>query len=377
MEKKLESEIKKTIEQYKKSKSLANRNILFNSAYGLIDVYADLTKKTYSFHPRIKDIMFHNRLQLEQRRKLFHELSRPKYRDTIEQMSENGITIIEDNMVIEEKTFTSYINYDTTCDIICRFFESQNSILLLFVKNILSNNVIFCEKDSEKVGYSIHIQSLGKTYIVLYGNPNQITIEMLITLVHEIGHAIYNKNSKTINGYLTHNNLEEFLPHFLEQIFIDFCIENNIYKIECAKARYNDFLVLYNYLVELGITNQFIEKVNLKNLSLTLDLSDLQQSKNFDNTSGNITFSNCHGHYLYSYGLLLGFYYYKLYKEIPIFAKQAIRHLMMDIDSSINLGSSNYLLNNHGINLEELKSCEFLEELIKEAQKTLNKNTQI
>ena len=377
MEKKLESEIKQTIEQYKKSKSLSNRTILFNSAYGLIDVYADLTKKTYSFHPRIKDIMFHNRLQLEQHRKLFHELSKPKYRDTVEQMSENGITVIEDNIVLEEKTFTKHINYNKACDIILAFFEKHNSILLLFVKNILSNNVIFCEIDSEKVGYSIHIQSLGKTYIVLYGNPNQITIEILITLVHEIGHAIYNKNSKIINPYLKYNNFLEFLPHFLEQIFIEFCIENDIYKVECAKARYNDILVLYNYLIELGITNQFIQKVNLKNLSLTLNLTDLQQAKNFDFEANEITFLDCHDNYLYSYGLLLGFYYYKLYKEIPNFAKQSIRNLMVNIDSNINLDSSNYLLNNYGINLEELKSCEFLEEVIKETQKTLSKNTQI
>lgn len=377
MEKKLELEIKQTIEQYKKAKSFTNKSIHFNSAYGLIDVYADLTKKTYSFYPSTKDIILHQYLQLEQHRKLFSGFSKPKYRNEIEQISENGIDVIEDNITLKEQTFSKHINYDKACEIILSFFEKNNSILLPFVKNTLTNNIIFCKKDSEKIGYSINIQSLGKTYIVIYGNKNRITIEMLITIVHEIGHAIYNKHSKIINPYLKYNNFLEILPHFLEQIFIEFCIEHNIYKKECAKARYNDFLVLYNYLVELGITNQFVQKVNLNDLSLTLNLTDLQQVQNFDFQASEITFLDCHYNYLYSYGLLLGFYYYKLYTEIPTFTKQSIRHLMRNIDSNIDLGSSQYLLNNYGINIEELKSCEFLEELIKDTQKTLNKNTQI
>lgn len=372
MKEKLLLEIKKNIIQYKRANSLSKKHYYYNSTCCLLDVYKDLTKEVYPFFPCIKDIIYHNHFEKNKYNILFSELSEPGYRNMIESFSKNGIEIIEDNIDLEELYFDQRINYKTACMIILGFFNQYDYTLLPFVENILKNNVVFCNKNLDNLGYSNNIQSLNKTYIVLFANENNISIEILVTLVHEIAHTIYNKTLDNRNHSLTYNNFLEVLPYFFEQIFIEYCFKSNIYGIECLKAQKNDIIGLYNYLTDLNIVNKFIEKINLKNLSLKLNSKELSQIDGFDFNSTSLTLKDCDQNYLYSYGTALGFYYSKLYSEDPEIAKEHIKKFILDI----GIYRDSYILKNYGINYDEFISCEFLEPVILENQKRLFKNTQ-
>lgn len=372
MKEQLELEIKNTIKQYKRATSLSKKHFYYNSVYCLIDIYQDLTKKVYHFCPRIIDILYNNHFETNKHNILISELSTPLYKDMIQQFSSNGIEIIEDNLKLEEEYFYDKINYQNACEIIFSFFEHYDNKMLPFVKEILENNVVFCSTDLEKLGYSIYVPSLKKSYIALFTNKNKISIEMLITLIHEIGHTIYNKTLYNTQNSLNYHMFLEVLPYFFEQAFIEFCYKNNIHNLECLKAQKNNIISLYNYLTNLGIINQFIERVNPKTLSLELNLNDLSQIKDYEFNTDSLIFRNCEENYLYSYGIALGFYYSDLHKKDSEKTKEYIKQFILDI----GIYENSYLLKNYGINYDEFISCKYLKPIIQENQKRLNKTTQ-
>lgn len=373
MEEQLKFEIKSTIEKYKRAKSLSARNYYYNSICCLIDIYQNLTKGFYPFSPRIKDIIYCNYQEKNKYKTLFSKLSAPSYRNMIQQLSSNGIAMIEDNIQLEEQEFHIRINYKDACTIIYSFFEKYDIKLLSFVKYILENNVIFCSAELEKLGYSNNIKCLKKSYIVLFADKEKMNIEILVTLIHEIGHVIYNQNTYNKQKTSEYNNFLEVLPYFLEQTFIEFCFKNNIYTLEGLKAQKNDIIGLYNYLIELRIVNKFIKKLNLKTLAVKLNSSELNKVEDFNFVNESIIFEECDLNYLYTYGIALGFYYFKLYKQDPEKANEYIKKFILNIGTYNDI----YILSHYGINYDEFISCNFLQPIIKENEKRLNKNTQI
>lgn len=372
MKERLIAEIKLNIQLYKKAKSLSLKNYYYNSICCLIDVYQDLTNEVYPFYPHIIDIIYNNHCQKNKYKSLFNELSKQSYRDMINHLSSNGIRVIEDNIELEEEKFYTHIDYKNACDIIYSFFEKYDKNLLPFVKQILKDNVVFCSSELEKLGYSNNIQSLNKSYIVLFTDKDKINIEILITLIHEIGHVLYNRTLDSKQKTFNYNNFIEVLPYFFEQVFIEFCIKNNIYSLECLKAQKNDIIGLYNYLTDLYIVNRFIKKINLKTLSVTLHSDELSQIDGYDFANDCLIFDECDLNYLYTYGMLLGFYYSESHKNNSDITKQNIKEFILDTGSY----KDQFILSHYGIDYDKLISCEFLEPIIKENQKRLNKTTQ-
>lgn len=233
----------------------------------------------------------------------------------------------------------------------------------------MENNLVFCQTDLEKLGYSINSRSLKKTYIVIFSDKNRISIEKLITIIHEIGHALYNKTLNSKKMHSTHNDFVETIPYFLEQVFIGYCTKNKIHAIDCLKAQKNDIIGLYNYLIDLKITNRFITKVNIRNLSLKLSLNDLTKIKDYDFSNDTLTLKDCDKNYEYSYGLLLAFYYLNSYNQDPEKTKESIKQFMLNI----GIYNDQYILNHFGIVYDDLLGCEFLKPIIIENQKQLSK----
>lgn len=365
MERKIRNELSELIALYKNTTTQHTRSFLYDSIVGLCDVYYDLTEKKYRFFPTLSDINYQHMLEENENRSIHWDLSSAGNIEMVNKFTNNGISVIRENSDCQEYFFENTITFKTAKEIIYSFFEKYDKTLLPFVRNTLENNTVFCDPTIDELGYTNNVRSLRKSYIVLFSNKDAINIEILITLIHELGHTIYNRMLK---NKIEYNNFLEVLPYFLEQIFIEYCLKNNIHSIDCLKSQKNDISNLYEWLSDLNIINTYFDKVNADKLSLTLKRRDL---KKININNYRLSYKHCEQSYLYSYGVALGFYYATLYEKDPEKTNLYIEAFLKDI----GIYRDTYMLSNYGIDNEQFVSCEYLKPFM-EKQKILNKNTQ-
>jgi len=366
MEKKLKNEINELITLYKNTSSQRNRMYLYSSIMYLKEIYHDLTKKTILFKPKYEDISFRSILDQEENKSIYLELVTDENRKMVNTFTENGIAIIKENSDLKECFFESTITFDTAKEIIYSFFEKFDKSTLPFIKQMLENNIVFCNPKTDNLGYTNNIRTLKKSYIVLFANKDDINIEILITIIHELGHVMYNK---MMNNKLFYDSFLEVFSYFLEQTFIEYCIKNDIHSIDCLKSQKNDICNLYDWLDDLRTINTFFDKVDVETLSLKLKRKDLKTIGLKDRI---LKFKECDSFYLRCYGVSLGFYYAKLYENDPEKTNLYVEAFLKDI----GVYRDTYMLSHYGIDNEQFLSCEYLKPFL-ERQKILNKNTQI
>lgn len=365
MEQQLLLEIKNAINKYHNATSSDKKNSCYIDVLRLIELYSDLTFKKYFFFVDFKHYSKYKEDVRKENRMIYLQISKPEYCEMVNDFTKNGIAILNDKLDFEISNIDKKISFSKACDIIYNFFNEYDKKLVPFVKNILENNLVFCLPDDENLAYTNNIVGLNKSYITLFSHKNEIDIKILISLVHELGHVIHHKlNEDNITGY---SNFVEVFPHFLEQIFIQYCVKNNIYSKECLQMQKNNLINLHRYLNNLATINYFIEEVGSNSLSLYLRKKDLK-GLTFENEK--LIYKNCEQQYLYSYGLSLSYYYSNLYKIDPEKIKIYLNGLIKECVFYKDL----FILNHYGIEYDVFIKCDYLNPVIDKNKELLKRS---
>lgn len=137
--------------------------------------------------------------------------------------------------------------------------------------NLIKNNEI--DIDGNMIwdaGSTYNTFELNKQYVVIENNSS---IEGAVTYIHELGHAfsydlLLNRSKK--QSYNCDYNFIEFYPHYLEKVFTDYLIKNNIHLTDAITSSNYFYESLYNYLFDLIDCNDYvIDDLSFENDELT------------------------------------------------------------------------------------------------------------
>lgn len=125
------------------------------------------------------------------------------------------------------------INKKYMKELILDFYKSIDKNIYNFVLNEINDNILDIEIDNNLSGACYNIESISRSYLYLGKSYNKNDISFMLTLVHEIAHAIENKllySHGISNSY--YPIYSEVISLFFEDLFLDYLKNNYIFEKE-------------------------------------------------------------------------------------------------------------------------------------------------
>ena len=139
--------------------------------------------------------------------------------------------------------------------ILLDFFKEKLPEFHSFFLKLLEENRIFFTQNKDlfpqgSIGVTKYLPSSSKSLIFVW---KEYTVKNLITVVHEVSHAIHFDFIK--DNYLSFaaGYFSELFPYFLEQVFVDYLKEKNLFSKECNRYLDSLAVLLFNKANELYI----------------------------------------------------------------------------------------------------------------------------
>jgi len=272
--------------------------------------------------------------------------------------------------------FNSKYTLTETKEIILDFFKQYDPNSIFTVNQSLKNEHLFILNDYHKkgYGYSYFNNFSNHPYIVLFidNDETKFSISDIICLVHEIGHIInfYTTSYNTkLYSKLVYNNFSEMPACTIEQLFIDYLLKCKIETNDVNKHLNNNLMDLKNWNNSTRMNNFIIKELPIQEIVEIETIQEILNKHGFYNDDDFVktNFDNLYLNYAYTYGMLLSYYYFNMFKKNPELTKKHIN----DFNNCIGIMNDFYMLNNFGINLNEFISCNYLKDIVKENQKVL------
>lgn len=235
-----------------------------------------------------------------------------------------------------EPIFKEKINIDDAIKIDSQFLKQYDKDMYDYFENFIINGNFFVVNNIfEGYGYSSVADELLDPYIILCKSNN---IYYTTVLMHELVHVYLSEKERNMTKqeaslqYI--NGVSETYSIFIEFLVLDFLKENNLFNKDIIPYKKD----LYSGLIEY-----------LKILYLMIDPDDLC----FE-SSEEVSFYN--EAKIYSYGYLLAYHFYDQYLNNRDKAKENITNFMLDSKKY----EFEYLINNYGLNKEEITDYKLL-----------------
>ena len=214
--------------------------------------------------------------------------------------------------------------------ILLDFFEEKLPEFNSFFLKLLEENRIFFTKNKElfpqgSIGVTKYLPSSFKSLIFVW---KEYSVKNLITVVHEVGHAIHFDFIK--DNYLSFaaGYFSELFPYFLEQVFVDYLKEKNLFRKECNRYLDSLAVLLFNKANELYILSNLshftvdpIYDVQTSNEEIYEELKEHLSKEVTPSQLKQLNLRNC---LLYYYGILFSYAFFNQYKQNP---KETLKNL--------------------------------------------------
>ena len=200
---------------------------------------------------------------------------------------------------------------------------------------------------------------------------NDNNIEFYKTLSHELGHALeailYLNSGKERDLNNTFNSpFYEVSSSFMEYAYINYLLENNIYKEEAK-------ILLHNYYIELllnsiysniicritDIENVFDEELNIDIKEFNTYLTTLEKNYNLYDMFAKDKVS-LEDPFIYGFGQLFSIYMYDNYKKDPNYFKKEFSKSLLEYSQTEDMSSFERV----GINYDELVKGDTLKKVL-------------
>lgn len=225
----------------------------------------------------------------------------------------------------EEFKEFNYISRKDFFEIISDFLNSLDSSLLVDFDRLINNKeALFLDSLYNEIAFAYSLNNV-KSSLLIFNDYfyDKLSIEFATTLMHEFGHrtefSLYNERTCCID--IKETPLFEISSTFLEYSFLNYLIENNIYKDDALK-----------YLNRIK-RNLFCHSVDMNVFStMNVDAGRLEESCDLDefNKKRKDIFNSCNyfyprdnsGHdirnaFIYGLGTIASIYMYDFYKNNP------------------------------------------------------------
>lgn len=264
--------------------------------------------------------------------------------------------------VIDTYNDTGFIYYDREksqsklrktdmIDLIRTFLNSYDSSLDKLFINMIDGSINACGGTSI-TDVTFKIPKLSKSYILVDYN---LTIEGAATIIHELGHAYFNKLFDNISFNQITKVYDyyffEVFSMYLEKVFIEYLINHNIYvKDAYLSENFSLYALLDNFMVidELKdvFDNEYVEEEDIDEIYNSL---------------------------IYSYGDIISLELFDKYEQ----DSELTRHNVKKFITSQGILHGDELLNLIGISQSDLESCKVLRKNLKKHNKNMEKITRI
>lgn len=308
------------------------------------------------------------------------EISLYKFINNIIINQDKYFKVFNDTMytMLSSKTINSYKYYGKTfprhkekeldyifCDFLNHF---DRNAYLEYVKLIERGNVFY----APLFGYEgvQHSFSLLKDNMIFVSSAYDNTISFYRTLSHEFGHTmetnLYLNNGKSREINNTFNSpFYEVSSSFMEYAYINYLLENNIYREEVK-------MLLYEYLRELLLNSiyaniisriypnnyMFDEELNIDINDFNTYLTTLEGNYNLYGLEKNkVSFRD---QYIYGFGQLFSIYLYENYKKDPEYFKKEFNKALLEYSMTEDVSSFKRV----GITYEELSKGDILKKVL-------------
>lgn len=260
-----------------------------------------------------------------------------------------GIKIFENNILIHTSSskkvienfnkvhFHSYdgdlekVSIRENIELVRDFLQQYDLEQLDYFDYLIKNNCINISDRKLKFYQGISFLSLKKSYILCnnFGNIN-----LAVTLIHEYGHTYssFKNNYQHLNKNL---NLSEINSHYMEYMFLDFLIKNNLFGDDALLIQNRNYKDLYvrslMLLILTSIDNLKCEESYIiinedaEIKKSILKLQDVRYSELLSLTADTL---NLHDILNYTYGNLMGLMYFAKYSDNPSKIKKELEYVI-------------------------------------------------
>lgn len=243
------------------------------------------------------------------------------------------------------------INIIDNINLVKKFLKHFDLELYELFKYLLSNNRVWIMDNSKYMFCGSCYNINNKAYISCLNTNN---LNVALTLVHELGHVcdIYNKKNFNFNDLFV-----ELKPHYIEDIFFNYLIENNIYIDDALLFQNKSYYDLYNYFLSLFILTK-LHQIDCSISTNTQEVKEIIANESFiPKKSSNMIdeYLSISGVLCYGYGNLLGLNYFDKYKGDMNKAKEFLKQNMKGNNPLNYLENENYLGKQLVLNNERIK----------------------
>lgn len=225
----------------------------------------------------------------------------------------------------EEFKYFNYVSRKDFFEIISEFLNSLDSSLLIdFDKLINNKEALFLNSLYNESAFAYSLNNV-KSSLLIFNDYfyDKFSIEFAAILLHEFGHrmefSLYNDRTCCIDRKET--PLIEISSTFLEYSFINYLIDNNIYKDDAFKYLNRMTRNLFCYSVDMNVFSKM--EIDTDRLEESCDLEEFNDKRKDIFNSYNYFYTGDNsGHdirnaFIYGLGTIASIYMYDFYKNNP------------------------------------------------------------
>lgn len=225
----------------------------------------------------------------------------------------------------EEFKDFNYVSRKDFFEIISEFLNSLDSSLLIdFDKLINNKEALFLDSLYNETAFAYSLNN-AKSSLLIFNDYfyDRLSIEFAAILLHEFGHrmeySLYNDRTCCIDRKET--PLFEISSIFLEYSFINYLIDNNIYKDDAFKYLNRMTRNLFCFSVDMNVFSKM--EIDTDRMEESCDLAEFNDKRKDIFNSYNYFYTGDNsGHdirnvFIYGLGTIASIYMYYFYKNSP------------------------------------------------------------
>lgn len=276
--------------------------------------------------------------------------------NTIKDVTNNLMEIYNENpLVISKFQYFNSIDIKNGLEIIYDFFGELGNDFYKILNEIFDNDRITYITGLDFEGTTYNVGKKYGQYIILRKPKDGFDYENISCIAHEIGHCYEIKQTNSNKLSFPLHLLTEVVSLFVQKLFDQYNIKNNLYKNEALNCQMVWQITLY----KKTLVNDFTNKYLLNNIIARLDYNDFSfELDNINNPFINEKnedaieeFSPSLNNYSYVLCDHIANYFVKIYKENEKEALKLLKHFIaIYYDKSLSK-----MINEYGNNFDETK----------------------
>ena len=294
---------------------------------------------------------------------------------------DNFLKILNDNQFYYVfKNPKEKINDDLAFNLICGFYNSLDESKGKIVESIINSNNLILTEPLDKLGYEglcLHLHDEKLPYLLCECDEQNLNLESILTIVHELGHSIeyiYSSNRSMNCFYAKDLMTVEITSLFYEYLFLDYLKKHHLFNEDINNAL--GFILYARCENALSLKKVFSREIEcefgkLKYIDNTAYIKQRNIYKTYEDEDHNLyQFQyDSQDDLRYTLGNAYALHFLKQYNDDP----ELFNRNFNDFLSTRSLLTLDQILNLFNIDKEEFLSLKQVKPIVKQYVRNYNK----